>query len=261
METGTSHGRRKFLTTSGAMLAATWLPGRGTTQRQDRPAVHGMLLVGEETAFLSHLPLFSAPHDFQVILEARFTKAGSNPQADYFADRKRSGTAMYSMEPTRFVLPQLAGAEPLRSFTGSLYRGHFERFDSQADKDAARIAKDVNVAVTRVITFQQFVPEARRPVEMEYLVFGKGSERFLAHVISAAPDFDHVLRVTLDPEVTDRELAKVLRIQIPGRPNAPKDRIQGTDAVPGRLVTDGIASRAVQITPRTELYFEANELA
>jgi hypothetical protein len=220
-----------------------------------------MLLVGEETAYLSHLPMFSAPHDFQVILEARFTKAGSNPQADYFADRQRSGTAIYSMEPTRFVLPQLAGAEPLRSFTGSLYRGHYERFASQADKDAARIAQDVNVAVTHVVTFHQFVPEARRTAEMEYLLFGKGSERFLAHVISAAPDFDHVLRVTLDPPVPDRELSNGLRIRIPGRANAPKDRILGAGAVPGQLVADGIASRTVQITPRTELYFEENELA
>ncbi|AMY09580.1 hypothetical protein LuPra_02799 [Luteitalea pratensis] len=258
----TSHGRREFLQGGAAMLAvATWMPDGVTLQRQDRTAVHGMLLVGEETAFLSHLPMFSAPHDFQAILEARFTKAGSNPQADYFADRKRTGIRIYSLEPARFVLPQLVAAEPLRSFKGNLYRGHFERFSSQAAKDAARIAQDVDVTVTGVVTFRQFVPEASRTAQLEYLVFGKGRERFLAHGISAAPDFDQVLRVALDPELTDREIVKGVRIQIPDRANASKDRIRGTDAVSARLVSDGIASRTLQLRPGDELYFEENELA
>ena len=191
MEKTTRHGRREFLQGGAALFAAApWTARHGAMQRQDRPAVHGMLLVGEETPFLlSHLPISGAPHDFQVILEVRFAKTGSNPQADYFADRKRTGTKVYTIEPTRFVLPQLAAAEPLRSFKASLYRGHFERFPSQAAKGAARIAQDVEVTVTNVVTFQRFAPGATKAAQLEYQVFGKGRERFLAHVITGSARF------------------------------------------------------------------------
>ena len=262
MEKTTRHGRREFLQGGAALFAAApWTARHGAMQRQDRPAVHGMLLVGEETPFLSHLPIFGAPHDFQVILEVRFAKTGSNPQADYFADRKRTGTKVYTIEPTRFVLPQLAAAEPLRSFKASLYRGHFERFPSQAAKDAARIAQDVEVTVTNVVTFQRFAPGATKAAQLEYQVFGKGRERFLAHVITAAPDFDQVVPVALDPPLTDQEIGKGVRIRIPDRSNAAKDRIRGTDPVSGQLVASGAATRTLQLKAGTELYFEEDELA
>jgi len=37
--------------------------------RGDRPAIHGMLLVGEDTPYLSHLPKFASPHYYQAIFE------------------------------------------------------------------------------------------------------------------------------------------------------------------------------------------------
>ena len=54
-----------------------------------------------------------------MILEATFSKPGGDPQADYFNDRKRTGTKIYTLEPAAFVLPRLAAAEPLRSFKAS----------------------------------------------------------------------------------------------------------------------------------------------
>ena len=73
-----------------------------------------MLIVGEQTVFLSHLPMFGSPHDYQVILEAGFAKPGGNPQADYFNDRKRTGTKQYTLEPDG-VRP--AQARRRRAFT------------------------------------------------------------------------------------------------------------------------------------------------
>ena len=114
-----------------------------------------MLIVGEQTVFLSHLPLFHSPHNYQVILEATFAKPGSDPQADYFNDRKRTGTKIYTLEPEPFVLPRLAAAEPRRSFKASIYREHFERFPNQRAKEAARIGQNVDVNVTRVVLLSQ----------------------------------------------------------------------------------------------------------
>ena len=55
---------------------------------KDCPNIHNMMVVGKDTVFLSHLPMFEqlnkrgdvylTPHRFQVILEATFAKNGSN---------------------------------------------------------------------------------------------------------------------------------------------------------------------------------------
>src|SRR3954468_23208955 len=37
--------------------------------------VHGMLLFGSGPVYLSHLPMFGTPHNFQVILEVTFDEA------------------------------------------------------------------------------------------------------------------------------------------------------------------------------------------
>ena len=42
--------------------------------------------------------------------------------------------------------------------------------------------RDVNVTVTRVVHFRKFDPAATKPAQLEYLLFGKGTELFLAHL-------------------------------------------------------------------------------
>src|SRR5687768_7566230 len=85
----------------------------------DRPAGHGMVVVGTETVFLSHLPMFMEPHDYQVILEASF---GAGPGKVYAEDRKAHLKALvYTVAPEPFVLPDLfppgpGKPAPLRSF-------------------------------------------------------------------------------------------------------------------------------------------------
>ena len=64
------------------------------------PAIglHGMLIVGEETIYVSHLPMWMQPHNFQVILEVTFA-GPDQPQARYVADRKATGTRLYTLNP------------------------------------------------------------------------------------------------------------------------------------------------------------------
>jgi hypothetical protein len=53
----------KPLLLSLAFLAAA-------SARADAPAVHGMVLFGgKQAAYVSHLPMFHAPHDRQLILK------------------------------------------------------------------------------------------------------------------------------------------------------------------------------------------------
>lgn len=263
-------GRRRFLIGAAAMAklgavavcGARYLGGPAAAAGlEDEPGVHGMLMAGAATVFLSHLPMFVTPHDYQVILEATLTRPGHDPHAEYIADRTRTGATLYTLEPERFVLPRLAAASPLQSFKGSVYRGHFERFPTQAAKAAARVLQNVDVTITRVIHFAHFDPAATKPAELEYLLFGKGDELFLAHTITRPPDFDQIVPVTpLDRVFTGAELDRGVRVVIPGR-NVPADRLAGVEPVTGTIAgTDGAAT-TVRLRPGAEVYFEEGELA
>jgi hypothetical protein len=258
--------RRAFLKGSAATLvgAACWRLEAEAMSFEDQPSVHGMLIVGEQTAYLSHLPMFGSPHDYQVILEVTFTKPGSNPQADYFNDRKSTHKKVYTLEPERFVLTRLAGTAPLRSFKANIYRGHFERFPSERAKESSRIAQDVNVNVTKVIHFRKFDPKAPKLSQLEYFLFGKGAELFLAHLITSPPDFDQVLSVNvLNRKFTDEELSKGVPIVLPGKTNSGLQRIRGVAAATGQLkgATGTAAAKTLKLQPGVELYFEQDELA
>jgi len=257
--------RRDFLKAAVAAVgAAYWTQSAAATNlagAADAPGVHGMLVVGEQSVYLSHLPIFGSPHDYQVILEATFTKPGRDPQSDYFADRKRTGRKIYTLEPERFLLTDLMAAKPLRTFKANVYRDHFERFSSQRAKDAALIADGVDVKVTRVIHARKFDPRAAALAQLEYLLFGKGPELFLAHAITRPPDFDQVLSVQTSRPFTDAELNQAVSIVFPGKTNQSQQKIRGVTPVSGRLKSAAANASAITFRPGKEFYFEEGELA
>src|SRR4030095_17245252 len=63
----------------------------------DRPSVHGMLIFGTEKIYASHLPLFHAPHNYQIILELELD---SSSKHKFIEDqRAHPEQATYSIEP------------------------------------------------------------------------------------------------------------------------------------------------------------------
>src|SRR5262245_45038052 len=129
-------------------------PGQGSSS--DPPGGHGMLIVGEDTVYLSHLPMVMSPHDYQVILEATFTKEGSDPEATYVNDRKQTAAKVYTLPPEPFVLPDLVPAQPggqprRRSFRGDVVRNHFERKQTKP----VVLSKGVTIDVVNVVTFRK----------------------------------------------------------------------------------------------------------
>lgn len=216
----------------------------------DKPDLHGMLIVGEQTVFLSHLPLFDHPHhDFQVILEVTFTKPGSDPHAIYVNDRQtHRETTVYTLVPEEFVLPDLvintSESGPFPSFRATIVRGHFE-------KGGQPIIEDVQVDVANVVHFRQFDPNAEALPQLDYLLFGKGDELFLAHLITKPPDFDQIVSVQgLSFSLAEEALRQGLRITLPDRTNTVQDRITGAEPAEGR-----------NSLPIRELYFEEGELS
>ena len=232
-------------------------------------ATHGMLVVGEETVYLSHLPMFNHPsHDIQAILEVTFTNEGDDPEAAYTNDRKETQTRVYTLEPRQFFLPDLVSTDPdhppRRSFRGMIYRGHFERFPDDFEKERNRIT-DAVVNILNVVHFRKFDPDAQELSQLQYLLFGKGSERFLAHRITKPPDFDQVLPVQVSGhEFTEEELRRGVPVAVPGRANSSSERLTQGDQVAAeaqRGEAEDPETVEIQIEAGTEFYFEEGELS
>ena len=223
---------------------------------------HNMMVVGEKSIFLSHLPMFMPPHNFQVILEATFTKQGNSADEIYFADRRRNpGTKMYTLQPEVIKLPSLFAAGPsgpiLRSFKGTVFRGHLER-GGQAMSDLT----DIDVNIKRVIYAEKFGPGLGKSEQLEYLLFGSGQELFLSHVIAAPPDFDQLLSVRINPSPTQEEINAGVRVAFLNRANSAAQRIREKAVAQGQgHVTGAHQFLDLPVEAGVEFYFEEGELS
>jgi len=155
------------------------LPGIALT---DPAAVHGMLLLGGDKIYVSHLPMFHPPHDYQAILEVAL-----QPEAKrlFLADQAaHPEQRIYTLVPERFVLPEMV--QHPRPFKATLVRGHFERGGTD-------ILSNTQVTIQRVIYFAKLNPNAASPAAPQYILFGRWGEAYLAHLISGRPGFDQIL--------------------------------------------------------------------
>jgi hypothetical protein len=233
---------------------------------EEPPATHNMLVIGEKTVFLSHLPMFGSndpmkrnfsPHRFQVILEATFTDGNRNMQEAYTEDRrKHPNVKMYTLNPKEFVLARLDAPNRLSEFKGTVFRGHLERPGRE------NILGNIVVDIKKVIHFREFDPKATKPSHLEYLVFGKGNELFLAHLITLPPDFDQILSVKVSGHTfTDAELGQGVRIVIPESTNSARHRIKETQEVAAEIsAAGGGATKTLKLQAGIEFYFEEGEL-
>jgi hypothetical protein len=216
--------------------------------------VHGMLMVGEEAVFLSHLPMFGHDHhDVQAILAVHLSDGAGDPQAAYADDRRRTGEGIYTLEPRHFFLPHIVEPEPgqecLCEITGDIYRGHFER-------GGIDILPNVTATIDQVVHFRRFDPHAVPLPHLTYLLFGAGDELFLAHLITRPPDFDQVVSVAIGGALPAAELRQGPTLAVPGRANRIGERLQPGERV--AAVLEGGAAIAIEVG--REFYLEEGEL-
>ena len=271
-----SNGRRDFLAGGlAALLGAGFLRAAGASkapaarpQHRHDIGTHNMLVVGEKTVFLSHLPMFKeedgegklvvTPHRFQVVLEAAFMSGNSaQPQTAYAADRREhQDTKIYMLNPREtFKLAELVAARPRRSFKARVFRGHFEREGNVAVLDG------VDVTVKNVVHFHEFDPKAARPGKLEYFIFGKGDELFMAHLITSPPDFDQVVAVELPGhKFTDAQLGKGVRVVFTDRENSVASRLKEGEQAAGEIGAGRAPKQKIQVKASREIFFEEGEL-
>jgi hypothetical protein len=226
-----------------------------------RQEPHNMMVVGEKSVFLSHLPMFMAPHNFQVILEATFTSGGKNVTDIYSKDRQSNRqTKMYTLAPEElFKLPDLFTPNPpaRNSFKGTIFRGHLEREGEEIEG-----LKMIDVNVKRVVYAQELGRGFNKSDKLKYILFGRGQELFLAHVIAKVPDFDQILSVKIDNPPSEEELSRGVSVIIQDRENSASRRIKEKEKVVGQgHVTGAHQFLQLQIQADVELYFEEGELS
>jgi hypothetical protein len=156
------------------------------TAQADPPAVHGMLVLGEKHVYLSHLPMFHSPHDYQVIFAVSLS--GAALQTYRSAKRSAPQGTLFTIVPEPFALDQMIQSP--RPFQAMIYQGHFER-------GGTPITGWVPVSIDRVLFAKHLSPSEIRPSSATYILFGADSEYFLAHLITGGPNFDQIIAAFL----------------------------------------------------------------
>jgi hypothetical protein len=197
---------------------------------------HGMVLFGAGgRLFLSHIPMFHRPHDVQ-LLAAVTLEHPELPAARDFSD----GT--YTLEPERFDLDALAQGK-LKHFKATVYQGNFEG-------GGTPLHRDVTVRVESVELVLPLTGQAPEPAELRYWVVGSGKEAYLVHALSRAPDFDQVVKVSLEGQAPRKDKGPpVLRFE--RRKNASGERLKAGE----KLTAVGEDARPVRLTVQRELSY------
>jgi len=257
----------------------------------DTPGIHNMLVFGDKTVFLSHFPMFqqvsqdgtrfATKHRFQLIMEVEFrTPQGQDATTFYRQARQQHPEVrMYSLKPETLVLQDLfappSGGQPRRSFAAGVFFDHLERggkpvpgLEVELDQEPTKMV----VQVKRVLHVHEFRPADASPADLEYILFGRGEELFLAHLIAAPADFDQILPVGISGRsFSNEELNRGFRIRLKGRPNTAADRLREQPGLATGLIRaanapndsdkpPAVNESTIKIEPRREIYFEEDEL-
>jgi hypothetical protein len=152
------------------------------------PAVHGMVIFGDDLQFASHIPMFGIPHDWQALFEVKI----SSPKPELLADIKKKMSPrqqLYTVRPKPFVLPDLLSGK-LSGFSADLFQGNFE--------DGGKlIASNVTVRVQSVLTSTHLDKRTAPADHLGYIMVQNGSKAYLAHRIVAPKSFDHLVEASL----------------------------------------------------------------
>lgn len=198
-----------------AMLLAAGLATANPTYGQ-----HGMALFGgQQGLYAAHLPMFHAPHDYQVVLRIRLADKAQDQALRARLDGK---TALWTLAPEKFNIDRLApgAADPLTGFKGDLVLGHFEQGGTTQYAAAG-------VIVEQVLLYRQLSGEAAQARTARYIQLGSGTQRYLVKQVDSRPDFDHIVAVKVPRKAPAQPLsvarqaleatpAQVLQRALPG---------------------------------------------
>ncbi len=181
------------------------------------PDLHGFVMVGSQTLFLCHLPMFFMEnHKYQVILKVNLPDYAMRHYAD---DRNQHPDEVYILGnvPTDLMtLPPIHNTQ-LVAFIADIFRG----VPKDPLKDTPLI-HNVRVTIDRVVHFRHFDLTQDYPKALTYVLFGSGTEAHMAHYLTREPDFDHVLDLAEVPGwLPPAYLESGVNVSFPGLRSSP----------------------------------------
>jgi plastocyanin len=165
----------------------------------ESPSIHSMLVLGRDgrNVFLHHYDLFNNPnHSYHVTLEALIDDDKARKIYDDF--RRANGDVMVSIDPEVFFLREIADGT----------RTSFQAKFSEPAKPGGVPTQwgtvipgmeNVRIKILRIIQFRMFNPDSAYPPNLVYQLFGNDKEVFLAHEVTASPNFQHVVKLKTVP--------------------------------------------------------------
>ncbi len=160
----------------------------GTLARADAPSTHGMLVFGHEAGtYASHLPMFHAPHHWQVILKITLKGVPGSGALAAYAEAQSTGKTLFTLEPELMDLTKIVNGTKVE-FNAAIYDGHFER--------GGRNLGNLKVRIEKIVFSSKLNGETPPQQREKYLVFGEKGEYFAAHLIQGKPSFDVIAEVS-----------------------------------------------------------------
>lgn len=242
---------------SAASFATEPVGTDATAQPVAQPAgygSHGMAVFGgRDGLYASHLPMFHAPHDAQVLL--RFHLADASVDASLRA-RLALRPQLWTLDPESFDLHRLqhGSAEPLKQFSARFVQGHFER--GGVERFVGQ-----TVVIDEVLLFKplDFKPASDGTVPHSagrYLLLGSGREYFAVKEIDRRPDFDTI--VAMKPLPSSKRPVGRERTTTIQPFTLPTDDLKAPTRPALQAALQGRVGRPLQVGKT--LYFETEDL-
>jgi hypothetical protein len=241
---------------TGTSLAAEPMGADVAANPSPHPAgygSHGMAVFGgRDGLYASHLPMFHAPHDAQVLLRFHLADAGVDAR---LRARLALRPQLWTLEPELFDLHRLrpGTTEPLKQFHARFVQGHFER--GGEERFAGQKVVIDEVLFFKPLDFKTPTGTSVPRSAGHYLLLGSGREYFAVKEIDRRPDFDTIVAMKPLPS-SKRPVGEhttiVQNFSLPIHDlNAPSRQALQT-AMQGRV------GRALQVGKT--LYFETGDL-
>ena len=176
------------------LLIACWAPVAAAQHAAHDSTFgsHGMVLFGERGQFLSHLPLYRPPHDWQMLLRVQLGADSAtsipDPVAALRADRAASGEVLYTIEPEEFAHSALETDSPF-VFRATVFRGHFER-------GGVPVIRGALFRLDTVLHRRRLHRDGGPPMN-KFLLARDSAEAYLLHYLTGAPNFEQIMAVRL----------------------------------------------------------------
>lgn len=157
------------------------------TEHASAMGTHGMALFGGAGAlYASHLPMFHAPHDTQLVMRVRFEDARVDTRLRASLEAE---PALWTFVPERADLHRVGrGDAPVMKLRGDIVQGHFER-------GGVTRHSGVVMRIEKVELDRRLDATPRTTASASYRVLAAGGASFAVKLIDARPDYEHIARI------------------------------------------------------------------